>query len=88
MRAAHFYLTGYDWPDAGFRDPFIHCIAWELIGELNHETSCGDLFAETLADCLAIRSLLRGPTRIIAAYRAQQSGKRSSFEGRVTSREL
>jgi AraC family transcriptional regulator len=29
----------------------------ELVGELRHETSCGDLLAETLADSLAARLL-------------------------------
>jgi AraC family transcriptional regulator len=43
--------------DAGFQDPLIERIALELVGELRHETSCGDLLAETLADGLAVRLL-------------------------------
>jgi AraC family transcriptional regulator len=43
--------------DAGFQDPLIERIALELVGELRHETSCGDLLAETLADTLAARLL-------------------------------
>jgi AraC family transcriptional regulator len=43
--------------DAGFQDPLIERIALELVGELRHETSCGDLLAETLADSLAARLL-------------------------------
>ena len=43
--------------DAGFQDPLIERIALELVGELRHETSCGDLLAETLADSLAVRLL-------------------------------
>jgi AraC family transcriptional regulator len=43
--------------DAGFQDPLIEHIALELVGELRHETSCGDLLAETLADGLAVRLL-------------------------------
>jgi AraC family transcriptional regulator len=43
--------------DAGFQDLLIERIALELVGELRHETSCGDLLAETLADTLAARLL-------------------------------
>jgi AraC family transcriptional regulator len=43
--------------DAGFQDPLIERIALELVDELRHETSCGDLLAETLADSLAARLL-------------------------------
>jgi AraC family transcriptional regulator len=43
--------------DAGFRDPLIEQIAAEILGELQFETSCGDLLVETLADVLAVRLL-------------------------------
>src|SRR5436305_15243457 len=43
--------------DAGFRDPLIESIAAEVLGELEFETSCGDLLVETLADTLAVRLL-------------------------------
>ena len=40
--------------DAGFRDPLIEYVAAEVLGELQFETSCGDLLVETLADTLEI----------------------------------
>lgn len=43
--------------DAGFHDPLIETIAGEILGELRHETSCGDILIETLADALAVRLL-------------------------------
>jgi AraC family transcriptional regulator len=43
--------------DAGFRDPLIETIAGEILGELQLETSCGDILIETLADALAVRLL-------------------------------
>lgn len=43
--------------DAGFRDPLIETIAGEILGELQLETSCGDILVETLADALAVRLL-------------------------------
>lgn len=43
--------------DAGFHDPLIETIAWEILGELQIETSCGDILVETLADALAVRLL-------------------------------
>ena len=43
--------------DAGFRDPLIAQIAEAVLAELRHETSCGNLLIETLADSLAVRLL-------------------------------
>jgi AraC family transcriptional regulator len=43
--------------DAGFHDPLIEVIAGEILGELQLETSCGDILVETLADALAVRLL-------------------------------
>ena len=43
--------------DAGFHDPLIETIAGEILGELQLETSCGDILVETLADALAVRLL-------------------------------
>jgi AraC family transcriptional regulator len=43
--------------DAGFNDPLIESIAGEILGELQRETSCGDLLIDTIADTLAVRLL-------------------------------
>lgn len=43
--------------DSGFHDPLIEHIAASVLDELRHETSCGDLLVETLADSLAVRLL-------------------------------
>ncbi|MDO9713003.1 helix-turn-helix domain-containing protein [Paracraurococcus lichenis] len=43
--------------ESGFRDPLIAQIAEAVLAELRHETSCGDLLVETLADSLAVRLL-------------------------------
>lgn len=43
--------------DAGFTDPLIESVAVEILGELQLETSCGDILVETLADVLAVRLL-------------------------------
>jgi len=43
--------------DAGFNDPLIESVAAEILGELQLETSCGDILVETLADVLAVRLL-------------------------------
>jgi AraC family transcriptional regulator len=43
--------------EAGFRDLLIEQIAAEILSELRHETSCGNLLVETLADGLAVRLL-------------------------------
>lgn len=43
--------------DSGFNDLLIESIAAEILGELQSETSCGDLLIETLADALVVRLL-------------------------------
>jgi AraC family transcriptional regulator len=55
--------------DAGFFDPLIERIAAEIIGELQHETSCGDLLVETLADTLALRLLNNYSTLSVDPFR-------------------
>ncbi len=59
--------------DAGFRDPLIEHIATEVLGELEFETSCGDLLVETLADTLAVRLLTNYSSRSASPFRLHRS---------------
>lgn len=55
--------------DAGFNDPLIEIIAAEILRELRHETSCGVLLIETLADALAVRLLNSYSTLTVDPFR-------------------
>jgi AraC family transcriptional regulator len=59
--------------DAGFYDPLIERIAAEIIGELQRETSCGDLLVETLGDTLALRLLNNYSSLSVDPFRRARS---------------
>ena len=61
--------------DAGFRDPLIEHIAAEVLGELEFETSCGDLLVETLADTLAVRLLNNYSSHSAKPFRVSHRSK-------------
>jgi AraC family transcriptional regulator len=61
--------------EAGFTDPLIEHIAAEVLRELRHETSCGDLLIETLADSLAVRLLNNYSSVNANPFRVSQRSK-------------
>ena len=61
--------------DAGFRDPLIEYVAAEVLGELQFETSCGDLLVETLADTLAVRLLNNYSSLSVNPFRVSHRSK-------------
>ena len=61
--------------EAGFRDPLIEYIGAEVLGELEFETSCGDLLVETLADTLAVRLLNNYSSQSANPFRVSHRSK-------------